>query len=265
MNSDDTSTLHVVAGPNGSGKSTLTEAGLFGATEVIDPDAIARGLAPDDPSSVAISAGKEALNRQSAALDEGRSFVVETTLAGNGPLRLMDEAAANGFDVELHYIRIEDPRVNIERVEDRVARGGHDVPPEDIVRRYDRSHDNLPAAIAKADRATLYDNGGDRLEIKATVSRGEAAFTMDAPQWATQAVRDAAYLRYENASTGNERTEALGQLTDSAEASKTITGDEAEKLHERIDAEQTRLNRLMSGPDRTEFMARDREDGDHSL
>jgi predicted ABC-type ATPase len=84
--------LIVVAGPNGSGKSTLTASGLAGDAPVIDPDAIARSLNPDNPAAAAVSAGKEALSQQQDAIENKQTFAVETTLSGNGPLRLMEQA-----------------------------------------------------------------------------------------------------------------------------------------------------------------------------
>ena len=44
------------------------------------------------------------------------------------------------------------------RVASRAARGGHSVPYEDVIRRFVRSLENLPKAIALADKATILDN-----------------------------------------------------------------------------------------------------------
>ena len=50
-------TLTIIAGPNGSGKSTLTRSVDFeGRGRLLDPDAIARGLNPLNPSAAAIAA-----------------------------------------------------------------------------------------------------------------------------------------------------------------------------------------------------------------
>ena len=48
-------TLTIIAGPNGSGKSTLTRSFDFeGRDRLLDPDAIARGMSPANPSAAAI-------------------------------------------------------------------------------------------------------------------------------------------------------------------------------------------------------------------
>ncbi|WP_260094670.1 hypothetical protein [Phaeobacter inhibens] len=63
-------TLYVVAGPNGSGKSTITRAGAFADARIVDPDAIARHLSPDDPEGASASAGREAIRERIRAMGE---------------------------------------------------------------------------------------------------------------------------------------------------------------------------------------------------
>ena len=58
----------------------------------------------------------------------------------------------------LEYIIIQEPRVNIRRVQTRVAKGGHDVPQDKIVSRYHRGIALLPKAIEIADTARIWNN-----------------------------------------------------------------------------------------------------------
>lgn len=152
-------TLYVVAGPNGSGKSTITASILVQVfVPIIDPDAIARGIRSDAQEAVAIEAGREALRRQEQFLALGQSFAIETTLAGHGTLRLMEQAGQQGFTVQLVFICIDNVQTNIERVAERTRRGGHYVPDDDVRRRYERSLGNLRPAIQRAHQVTLIDN-----------------------------------------------------------------------------------------------------------
>ena len=146
--------LFVVAGPNGCGKSTLTRTTWFSGVEVIDPDAIARAMVPSAPGQAA----REALRRRRAAIAAGRTLVVETTLAGNATLRLMETARTAGYRIAMHYVSVVSPELALQRIRNRVAVGGHDVPEPDVRRRFVRSLANLPDAIARADEARLYDN-----------------------------------------------------------------------------------------------------------
>ena len=71
---------------------------------------------------------------------------------------MMRRARSLGFRIELFYVGTSRVEINIERVRQRVSRGGHDVPEEDIRRRYVRSLANLPAAIGLVDEAIILDN-----------------------------------------------------------------------------------------------------------
>ena len=147
-------TFLVVAGPNGCGKSTLTRTTWFGDVDIIDPDAIARSMTADGPGQAA----REALRRRRAALGASRTHLVETTLAGSGILRHMDAARRAGYRVVLHYVSVTSPDHALDRIRNRVALGGHDVPETDARRRFARSHASLSAAIARAHEAMLYEN-----------------------------------------------------------------------------------------------------------
>jgi predicted ABC-type ATPase len=166
MSQDDTGPVMViVAGPNGSGKSTTTAQFSKDGYEVIDPDRIARNLSPNSPEDYSVAAGRQAINRARENILQGNSFLVETTLSSKGVYqRLVDSAKQKGFSVKLAYISTEDPQINIARVADRVSKGGHNVPDEDVVRRYYRSLDNLGEFFDKADDKAIIDNSSDFLE-----------------------------------------------------------------------------------------------------
>ena len=62
--------------------------------------------------------------------------------------------------MKLVYVGLGDAKRNIQRVQQRVQNGGHDVPIEDIKRRFERSMANLPLATELADSFAVYDNSG---------------------------------------------------------------------------------------------------------
>ncbi len=177
----------IVAGPNGSGKSTTTAQFSKDGYEVIDPDRIARNLSPNSPEDYSVAAGRQAINRARENILQGNSFLVETTLSSKGVYqRLVDSAKQKGFSVKLAYISTEDPQINIARVADRVSKGGHNVPDEDVVRRYYRSLDNLGEFFDKADDKAIIDKSSDflesgskgRLQLEID-SNGDTAFMAD--------------------------------------------------------------------------------------
>jgi predicted ABC-type ATPase len=71
---------------------------------------------------------------------------------------MMLEARSRGFEIVLVYIGTENVEINLARIRNRVLAGGHDVPEEDVRRRYRRSFKNLPVAINRSDHVILFDN-----------------------------------------------------------------------------------------------------------
>lgn len=178
--------LLVYAGPNGSGKSSLRDRSLAAdAVEVvIDPDRIAREMAPLDPRSADRAAGREALVLFEAGLAAGRSMSLETTLSGLSVLRRLRAAKRAGYEVELRYVALDLVALNVQRVEARAALGGHHIAAEVIRRRHASSLANLPDALALVDRAVLTDNSGQVPRPVMEVASGRVVRAVaDLPGW----------------------------------------------------------------------------------
>ena len=174
----------VYAGANGAGKSSLRAGGSDAVDIEIDPDRIARTINPDDPRSVDLTAGKEALRQFDQTLSEGKSLSLETTLTGRGILTRMRAAKTAGYEVELRYVGVKDADLNVERVNARASQGGHWISETDVRRRAVSSLENLPAAIAIADRSLLLDNTGSTHRQVLAVERGRVVFqSPDVPPW----------------------------------------------------------------------------------
>jgi predicted ABC-type ATPase len=180
--------LTVIAGANGAGKSTLTKLSTINVP-LIDPDAIARDIAPENPESAALAAGRKAIKLARSYIQSNSSFVVETTLAGNTYLNLMREVQALRWSVSLTYVGIDDPITNVQRVRSRVKVGGHDVPREDILRRYNRSLANLGKAAKIVDELILYDNSTSAgPQILATIESDRTIiYGSELPSWVAKA------------------------------------------------------------------------------
>ena len=180
----DAPRLTIVGGPNGAGKSTLTRtAGLRG--HLIDPDAIAKAINPANPESASLTAGREALRLADDYISKRLDFVQESTLSGGSALRLIAKAKAAGYEVDLRYIGLPASEVSQARVAERVASGGHNIPVEDIDRRYGRSMAALSAVLAIVDTATLYDNAGDQQHRIVAEVRGGVVVSRahELPNW----------------------------------------------------------------------------------
>jgi len=140
------SQIYIIAGSNGSGKTTFAREFLPGyvrCPRFINPDLIAAGLSPFDPSAAGVEAGRLVLREIAKALRAGHSFGFETTLAGRTYLRVLREARERGYRIHLFYLWIPSPELGLARIRDRVEAGGHDVPEPDVRRRYARTLPNL--------------------------------------------------------------------------------------------------------------------------
>ena len=138
--------LYVIAGPNGSGKTTFAEKFLphyAGCFEFINADLIAKGLSPFDSSRVAIKAGKILLDQIREYSKRKIDFAFETTLAGKSYLRVLKKIKNNGYELHLFFLWLPDVKLALARVADRVRKGGHDIPEQDVKRRFARGISNL--------------------------------------------------------------------------------------------------------------------------
>lgn len=120
------------------------------------------------------------------------SFTFETVMSSPDKVEFMRKAQQAGFRTYLYYVATEDPEINIARVRHRVATGGHAVPDDKIINRYQRSLDLLIDAVLLADRAYIFDNSGhERVWIaEATSGEGLELKTDVMPYWFKTALWD---------------------------------------------------------------------------
>lgn len=174
--------LYVIAGPNGAGKTTFARVYLPHLTKVfINADLIASGLSPLSPGAAAVEAGRIMLAKISAFAAQRRTFAFETTLSGRGYLAHFRRLRAEGYRISIIFLWLPNVSLAIERVKDRVRRGGHDVPEADIRRRFDRGVRNLLTEYHGLAQAwALVDNSGRVPHLIASAKDGEIVAN-DAP------------------------------------------------------------------------------------
>ena len=186
-------TLRIFAGPNGSGKSSVIRITEFdGKEHLLEADAIAKRIDPVSPGRAAIAAGREVLQRARQYLRLRKTFAIETTLSGGWTESTIRVALNAGYYVELWYVCVATPEKSIQRVQERVSRGGHDVPDADIRRRYRRSLSNAQSLIRVVDVAFLFDNSAEAPRLVAKVSKGVlVTVSQELPAWAAELLRAA--------------------------------------------------------------------------
>lgn len=119
-----------------------------GCNHFVNADLIASGLNPLAPNSERIAASRIFLNEINLRIERATDFSYESTLSGKSNLRLIHRLKDKGWTVELVYLALPSIDLCEERVRERVAHGGHDIPTQDIRRRSGRSLSNLLANYA---------------------------------------------------------------------------------------------------------------------
>ena len=156
--------IYIVAGPNGSGKTTFAIKFLpeYARCEhFVNADLIAKGLSPFSPGTAAITAGKLVLEQIHQFANRGLDFAFETTLSGKLYVNLFKSFKKKGYKIHLFFLWIPEAELAISRIKSRVAQGGHDVPVQDVLRRFDRSMTNFFTLYQPlADSWMLFDNAG---------------------------------------------------------------------------------------------------------
>ncbi len=144
------------AGPNGSGKSTFTQL-LKPPMDYINADEIKKHIKCSD-----LEAAQLAEKQREEHIEQLREFCFETVLSTERNLRLLSRAKDKGYFIRCYYILTADPMINVWRVKARVESGGHNVPEEKIITRYDKALALVKDLIKVCDICHIYDNSASR-------------------------------------------------------------------------------------------------------
>ncbi len=137
--------VYIIAGPNGSGKTTFAKKFLpdyAKCQHFINADLIAQGLSPFSPRIAAMKAGRLVLKQIHEMAGKNVDFAFETTLAGKSYIKLFKHLRKR-CHLHLFFLWIPNVQLALARIKDRVAEGGHNVPSQDVHRRFVRSSINF--------------------------------------------------------------------------------------------------------------------------
>ena len=184
--------LIIIAGGNGAGKSTFFRNYLKpSGIPFVNADEIAREIWPEDAEGNSYAAMQLAESTREDALQLGRSFCFETVFSHESKLEFIERAKQRGYDITIYVIHVCHSAINIGRVEQRVAEGGHAVPTDKIISRIPRTLMHLKAAVQCADQMVLLDNSryDDPYRVCATFTSCKWEITIkDVPLWVTELI-----------------------------------------------------------------------------
>ena len=172
----------VFAGPNGSGKSTFTEL-LKPPIDYINADEIKKNLKCTD-----LEAAQLAERQREEHLEEISEFCFETVLSTERNIKLLQKAKQRGYFIRCYYILTADPMINVLRVKSRVEAGGHDVPEDKIVTRYDKALNLVKELVILCDVCHIYDNSGNK-PFRIFKKRKEQIYFDECSDWYFEDIR----------------------------------------------------------------------------
>jgi len=183
-----TKNVFVIAGCNGAGKTTASYTilpDILQCKEFVNADEIAKGLSPFQPETVAFEAGRIMLERIEFLFTEGRTFGFETTLSTRSYKPMLLNAKKLGYEITLLFFWLQHPDLAIERVKTRVLEGGHNIPPEIVLRRYYRGLHNLfELYLGIPDNVMVFDNSEERPELVAEKSTNHEMIVLNPDKFA---------------------------------------------------------------------------------
>jgi len=169
--------VYIIAGPNGSGKTTFAKKFLpqyAKCLHFVNADLIAQGLSPFSPRIAAMKAGRLVLEQIRDMAGKDVDFAFETTLSGKAYIDFLKALKRKGYRLHLFFLWIPSPELALARIKGRVAEGGHDVPAEDVRRRFDRGIQNFFRFYRQLlDTWMFFDNAGDVPQLIAEEKDGE--------------------------------------------------------------------------------------------
>ena len=152
----------IIGGVNGCGKSSLTGALKAERSDLgllIDVDKLAAQLGSP------VEGGKAAVRKIDECLEKGISFTQETTLSGARTERTIRRAKERGYTIRLYYIGLDTMEESLGRIANRVAKGGHDIPKEDVERRFQSRFTDVLRVLPYCDEARFFDNDNGFVEV----------------------------------------------------------------------------------------------------
>lgn len=163
--------MYIISGCNGSGKTTASYTLLpemLECNQFVNSDEFAKSLSPFNPAEASVSASRYMLQKIYYLLENHLDFCVETTLATRSLLGIINEAKSRGYTLNILYFWLKSPEMAIQRVKNRVAAGGHNIPEHVVRRRYYMGLNYFFETYAPiCERWLLIDNSTDPFTIVA--------------------------------------------------------------------------------------------------
>lgn len=180
----------LIAGVNGTGKSSfrgVLEGQGVNMGHIVDPDVIAKNNKFNE-----IAAGRQAVQEIDNCINNNESVTQETTLSGHRIKKTVIRAKSKGYNITMYYIGLNTKYESIYRIANRVRKGGHNISPDDVDRRFNKRFKDLNEIVPYCDKVVFYDNENGFVKV-AEINNGKFEFTNGyRPDWISE------YEKYNN-------------------------------------------------------------------
>ncbi len=185
--------LWILAGGNGAGKSTFYDQYLAKhGIKFVNADLIAKEISWEDAENVSYQAATIAAKIREDLIAKGISFCFETVFSHESKIDFIAQAKAHEYKIILIYIHLTTSALNEARVQQRVAEGGHNVPPDKIHSRIPRTVKHIRTALSLVDEAWLLNNSlrDDPFQQTVVLKSGEfKQLVSPLPEWVKEIFR----------------------------------------------------------------------------
>ncbi|WP_028518343.1 zeta toxin family protein [Ruminococcus flavefaciens] len=130
-----------------------------------------------------IEGGKKAIKLMEECLEKGLSFTQETTLSGVRTLKTIRRAIELDYHIKLYYIDVNSCEESLLRIANRVRKGGHDIPAEDVHRRYEKRFNDLAAVLPYCSEAEFWDNENGFVNVGEYKNGNLVIYGNEPPEW----------------------------------------------------------------------------------
>jgi len=114
---------------------------------------------------------------------DGESFAFENNLHEAKTFQWLEEMQKKGYRIEVFYIGVNNLQITTKRIQERVKRGEHHVPPDEVFARYENGLKLMRHYFSLPDKLLLIDNTNTRFTCL-EAEKGSVFFQLaDPPKW----------------------------------------------------------------------------------
>ena len=173
--------LYIIAEPNGIGKTSTALTQISKTIPIINADEITKKLKEDfSLINVQELAQDETTKQINFYLSQKSSFGFETNLADLETWKFIESVQFLGYEIIVTFYCVDDVKLCIGRVENRVKQGGHFVRPDIVKARYENALKLLSHFKYLPDLLLLVENA-IQPEVCAILEKGQLVEVNDSP------------------------------------------------------------------------------------